>query len=235
MRTRMDIRHGERFLGCSMHVIMQLRTAMPTPCLILLPLGCLLEKKVLCSSRMDPLPVSQISLRVAMSMFNQFSSWSIMLVFLDIVPSSSVWICRCLIFQQATVNTEGEMVTGWWPEHARLPVHASSRAATAFLEERPRSASVCFLLLLYIIRLQKRWAPGRNSGTNACSGQMFPSGPTQHLIQRNAWAWQLECHSVACSSILKMSHTATHNCVCQRLYSVRESKVKIATIQLPDS
>jgi len=198
MRTRMDIRRGERFLGCSMHVIKQSRTAKPTPCLILSPSGCPLLTKVLCSSRMDPLPVSQVSVRVAMSMFNRFSSRSVMLVFLGVIPSSSVWIRRCLIFQQVTVNIEGETVAGWRPEHARLPVHASSRAATTFLEEEsPRSASVCFLLLFYNMRLQKRRGPGRNSETNACTGQTFPSGPTQHLIQRNAWAWQLECCSVA--------------------------------------
>jgi len=61
---------------------------------------------------MDPLPVSQVSVRVAMSMFNRFSSRSVMLVFLGVIPSSSVWIRRCLIFQQVTVNIEGETVAG---------------------------------------------------------------------------------------------------------------------------
>jgi len=37
--------------------------------------------------------------KVAMTMFNRFSSRSIMLVFLGVLPSSSVWIRRCLIFQ----------------------------------------------------------------------------------------------------------------------------------------
>ena len=80
-------------------------------------------------------------------------------------------------------------VAGWRPEHARLPVHASSRAATAFLEEEShRSASSCFQLLMYFGNLE----------TGACSAQTFPSGATQHhLIQRNAWAWRLECCSVA--------------------------------------
>ena len=97
-----------------------------------------------------------------MSMFNRFSSWSIILVFLDVVSSSPVWIRRCLMFQQATVITEGETVEGRRPECARLPVNPSCRAATTLLEEEsPLSAKACLLLLNghhKIVKAPSAWA-----------------------------------------------------------------------------